>query len=87
MIKEVLSGYVKHGLKLRKFQVYPPKEFSLDDVDVVKMAMYSVSRISRLVDMYHGCIVGSWPGFKETTRKNIKQENVPLGTIFQSAVL
>ena len=54
MIKEVLSGYVKHGLKLRKFQVYPPKEFSLDDVDVVKMAMYSVSRISRLVDMYHG---------------------------------
>ena len=26
----------------------------LDGLDAVKMAMYSVSRISRLVDMYHG---------------------------------
>ena len=45
----------KAWFKIEKIaSLYPSKEFSLDDVDVVKMAMYSVSRISRLVDMYHG---------------------------------
>ena len=53
-IKKVFLGGVKSALISVFESSLSVGRCCYDVLDAVKMAMYSVSRISRLVDMYHG---------------------------------